>query len=87
MARTVRIPRWACSEYEQHGRDHVCADYLTSFTEQGSTTEGWDMAPRVHFGRGWLGIGAAALTMVGPFAAGDVRTAIGDPTADVTEVL
>ena len=32
-------------------------------------------------------IEAAALAIVGPLAAGDVRAAIGDPTADVTPVL
>jgi len=59
MASTVRSPRWGCSEYEHHGWDHVCADCLTIFKEQGSTTQGFDMAPRVHFGRGWHGIGAS----------------------------
>lgn len=39
--------------------DHVCADCLTIFKEQGSKTTGFDMAPRVHFGRGWHGIGAS----------------------------
>lgn len=59
MTRFVRIPRWACSKFEEHGEDRVCADCLTIFEEQGSTTTGFDMAPRVHFGRGWHAIGAS----------------------------
>ena len=54
-----RIPRWACSKFTEHGQDFVCVDCLTIFKEQGSTTTGFDMAPRVHFGRGWHGIGAS----------------------------
>lgn len=59
MPRFVRIPRSACMKFETHGADYICADCLTIFKEQGSTTTGFDMAPRVHFGRGWHGIGAS----------------------------
>jgi len=59
MPRFMRIPRRACSNDEEQGRDHVCADWLTISEEQGSTTAGFDMAPRVHFGRGWHGVGAS----------------------------
>lgn len=59
MPKFVRIPRWASSKYEKHGQDFVCAGCLTILKEQGSTTTGFDMAPRVHFGRGWHGIGAS----------------------------
>jgi hypothetical protein len=59
VPRVVRIPKWACSKFAEHGVAHVCADCLTIFKEQGSTTTGFDMPPRVHFGRGWHGIGAA----------------------------
>ena len=38
-------------KYEEHGQDFICADCLTIFKEQGSTTTGFDMAPHVHFGR------------------------------------
>ena len=56
MAR--RTPAWACTRYDQHGEDHVCADCLVIYERQGSVTTGFDMPPRVRFGEGWFHVGA-----------------------------
>jgi len=54
----MRIPKWACSKFAAHGADHICAACLQNFERQDSKTQGFDMPPRVKFGRGWFSVGA-----------------------------
>lgn len=54
---TLRIPSWACSHFETHGDGQICDDCLKNFQRQGNRTRGWDLPPRVAFGRGWFSVG------------------------------
>jgi len=54
----LRIPSWACKDFETHGHGQICDDCLKKFQGHGNRTRGWDLPPRVAFGRGWFSHGA-----------------------------
>lgn len=55
---TRRIPAWACARYDEHGEESICANCLSMYENQGSTTTRSDLPPRVSFGAGWFHVGA-----------------------------
>jgi hypothetical protein len=51
---TLRLPSWAFNDFESRGQDRVCANCLMTIQRQDSQTRGWDLPPRIQFGRGWF---------------------------------
>lgn len=54
-----RAPAWACANFDRHGADQPCRVCLNNFQRQKGRVGSRDMPPRVIFGRGWVGFGAA----------------------------